>query len=92
MFGTNHANVERYLPFLAEKFKCPELSTAHRLDANTTGILLLSKTPERHAFLTRLFRERKIEKRYWAIVRGVPEPKEGTTLTFKGPNAPGCER
>ena len=54
----------------------PGLMPVHRLDKNTTGILLCAKTEEMHNKLTNLFRERKIEKRYWAILNGTPDPEE----------------
>ena len=36
-----------------------------------------AKTKEMHERLTDLFRRREIDKRYWAIVKGVPEPRQG---------------
>ena len=56
--------------------KWPGLLPVHRLDKNTTGILLCAKTEEMHNKLTNLFRERKIEKRYWAILNGTPDTEE----------------
>ena len=54
----------------------PGLMPVHRLDKNTTGILLCAKTKEMHNKLTNLFREQKIEKRYWAILNGTPDLDE----------------
>lgn len=45
----------------------------HRLDAGTTGILLLVKSPGAIHPYTRLFAGRRVEKRYLAVVRGVPQ-------------------
>lgn len=45
----------------------------HRLDAGTTGILLLVKSPGAIHPYTRLFAGRCVEKRYLAVVRGVPD-------------------
>ncbi len=47
----------------------------HRLDKDTSGVLLAAKTPQAHQQLVRLFAERKIEKKYLAICVGTP--KEG---------------
>jgi len=47
------------------------------LDKCTTGVVLYAKTQVMHSKLVRLFRERKIEKRYWAILNGTPNPAEG---------------
>ncbi|MBL6456532.1 RluA family pseudouridine synthase [Belnapia sp. T6] len=44
----------------------------HRLDRDTSGVLLLARTPAAAAFLAREFRGRGVEKTYWAVV--VPQP------------------
>ena len=49
----------------------------HRLDRDTTGVLLLARTPGTAAKLAALFRGRDIEKTYWAVVAGRPVPTEG---------------
>lgn len=43
---------------------------AHRLDRKTSGVLLFSKNKETNSIIQQLFRERKINKSYTAIVRG----------------------
>lgn len=48
------------------------LVLVHRLDKDTTGVLLLARTPEAGAALVRAFRERRVEKTYLALVRGRP--------------------
>jgi 23S rRNA pseudouridine1911/1915/1917 synthase len=50
----------------------------HRLDAETTGVLLLAKSPGAVAAYSELFESREMEKRYLAIVRGVPVEREWT--------------
>jgi 23S rRNA pseudouridine1911/1915/1917 synthase len=45
----------------------------HRLDRNTTGIMLVAKSDEAHWRLARQFENRTIQKTYMAIVHGVPE-------------------
>jgi 23S rRNA pseudouridine955/2504/2580 synthase len=49
----------------------------HRLDRDTSGVLLLARTPGMAAKLAALFRGRDIEKTYWAVVVGRPLPVEG---------------
>jgi 23S rRNA pseudouridine955/2504/2580 synthase len=49
----------------------------HRLDRDTSGVLLLARTPGTAAKLAALFRGREIEKTYWAVVVGRPLPVEG---------------
>jgi 23S rRNA pseudouridine1911/1915/1917 synthase len=45
----------------------------HRLDRNTTGIMLVAKSDEAHWRIARQFENRTIQKTYMAIVHGVPE-------------------
>ncbi|MBI5619776.1 RluA family pseudouridine synthase [Candidatus Gottesmanbacteria bacterium] len=49
----------------------------HRIDKETSGILLIAKIPQAFIDLQRQFKERRIKKTYLAIVHGVLEPKEG---------------
>jgi 23S rRNA pseudouridine955/2504/2580 synthase len=49
----------------------------HRLDRDTTGALLLARTPGTAGKLAALFRGRDIDKTYWAVVAGRPAPVEG---------------
>lgn len=50
----------------------------HRLDKDTSGVLVLGKTAKAAAELTAAFRKRETEKLYWAIVVGCPEVPDGT--------------
>lgn len=49
----------------------------HRLDKETSGLLLVAKTKEAFEGLQRAFKERKVHKTYSALVHGIVEPKEG---------------
>lgn len=50
----------------------------HRLDKDTSGVLLLARTPRVARRLAEAFRHRLTRKIYWAIVAGVPSPAMGT--------------
>lgn len=50
----------------------------HRLDKDTSGILLMARTRKIAAALGDAFRAREARKIYWAAVAGVPEPRMGT--------------
>lgn len=52
--------------------------TVHRLDKDTSGIIIFAKTEEAHKYFSRLFEERKIEKYYQGLVLGSPAEKKGT--------------
>lgn len=56
----------------------------HRLDKETSGILLVAKTKEAFENLQAQFKERKVEKTYTALVHGLVEPKEGTVEATVG--------
>ena len=51
---------------------------AHRLDADTSGVLVLGRHPKALSKLGRLFAGRGTDKTYWAIVRGAPPADDGT--------------
>lgn len=50
----------------------------HRLDKDTSGLLVVAKNDKSHRILSEYFREKDIERTYWAIVWGTPDDKEGT--------------
>lgn len=52
----------------------------HRLDLNTSGVLVIAKTPKAAGYLSKLFRERKVKKEYVALVHGKFDQKEGEIL------------
>jgi 23S rRNA pseudouridine1911/1915/1917 synthase len=61
---------------------CPEKTladfgfVAHRLDRDTSGVMILAKTEEVQKFLKRQFQDRKVHKTYYAIVSGRPKLDE----------------
>ena len=50
----------------------------HRLDANTTGAMVVAKSEHAYSQLKRAFKERTVDKRYHALVQGHPDPSRGT--------------
>ncbi|GAA3851640.1 RluA family pseudouridine synthase [[Pseudomonas] carboxydohydrogena] len=54
----------------------------HRLDRETSGCLLIAKTRFAASVLTGSFRHRSARKIYWALVAGVPKPKQGRISTY----------
>ncbi|MCH8244549.1 RluA family pseudouridine synthase [Patescibacteria group bacterium] len=61
---------------------------AHRLDKDTSGVLLVAKNQETLDFLQQQFKERKVQKTYLCLVEGSMDQKEGTieTLLSRSPN------
>jgi len=50
----------------------------HRLDRETSGVLVFAKTPEAHEFLKQAFKDRLAKKTYLAFTYGVPKERKGT--------------
>jgi len=68
-------HIDRLLSAWGEGVDRPKL--VHRLDRDTSGVLLLGKTPAAAARLSGAFAKRRAQKTYWAIVAGAPKPAEG---------------
>ncbi|MGI9357514.1 MAG: RluA family pseudouridine synthase [Rhizobiaceae bacterium] len=54
----------------------------HRLDRDTSGVLVVARTRGAAAALTGSFRHRDTQKTYWALLRGVPRQREGRISTY----------
>ncbi|MEP6599728.1 MAG: RluA family pseudouridine synthase [Actinomycetota bacterium] len=50
----------------------------HRLDAGTTGVMVIAASEHAYSVLKRAFRERTVDKRYAALVQGHPDPTRGS--------------
>src|SRR5450755_1376085 len=60
---------------LVEKYT--GIFTVHRLDRETSGVIVFAKTAEAHQYLSVIFQERQVEKMYYGIVWGVPSSLSG---------------
>jgi 23S rRNA pseudouridine1911/1915/1917 synthase len=67
---------------LGERGEALRPGIVHRLDKDTSGVIIMAKHPEAQAFLAAQFKERLARKRYLAITRGLPPESEGSV---KGP-------
>jgi len=56
----------------------------HRIDKDTSGLLVVAKTDQAHEGLARQFKDHSIARRYLAIVNGRPAPPAGTVDTWIG--------
>tara|TARA_A100001015_G_C14986417_1_gene711741 strand:- start:756 stop:1673 length:918 start_codon:yes stop_codon:yes gene_type:complete len=61
------ANLGQTKPFLV-----------HRLDKDTSGLLLVAKNEKMYSYLTEIQKKRKIKKHYLAVIKGVPDKKHAT--------------
>src|SRR5262245_19987532 len=50
----------------------------HRLDATTSGLMVLAKSEQAYSVLKHAFRDREVDKTYHALVQGHPDPLRGT--------------
>lgn len=58
------------------------IAPCHRLDRNTTGLVLFAKNEEALNILLEKFKNREIEKHYKALVYGIPRKKENTLTAY----------
>lgn len=54
----------------------------HRIDKDTSGCLLIAKTRLAASVMAKSFRSREARKVYWALVPGVPKPRQGRISTY----------
>jgi 23S rRNA pseudouridine1911/1915/1917 synthase len=64
----------------------PKPLVCHRLDRDTSGCLVLAKTPEAARPILEAFRERTVSKTYLALVLGAPQPPSGEVLFQVAPD------
>jgi len=70
-----YAHVDGLLDAYVDEGPRPRL--VHRLDKDTSGVLLIARTPGSAAFFSKRFSGRSARKIYWALVIGVPEISDG---------------
>lgn len=88
--ATLDQSVRHVVPCLDEYFaekgaKRRKLILIHRLDKETSGVLLLADDPKVATWLTDAFRERTVKKTYWAVIHGIPKE---TAFTERSPLSP----
>lgn len=90
--------------YLKEKYRKPGevfLGIVHRLDRPVGGVLVFARTSKAASRLGEQFRSRAVDKVYWAVVEGAPEPPEGRMEDWlrrdhmrsrvSAPDAPGAQ-
>lgn len=73
-------HLDRLLDAFGEGLERPRL--VHRLDKDTSGVLVVGKSPAATARLAKAFQSHKTKKTYWAIAIGVPKPHLGEVKGF----------
>ena len=65
-------------PFIASGTESPRAGIVHRLDKDTSGLLIVAKNNDSFYYLNSLFQNHKIQKHYYALVYGRPKEGHGT--------------
>src|SRR5690606_16507957 len=79
------SGVSRHVDDMLEAWRNPKGEKprlVHRLDRDTSGVLVVARTRFAAMKLAEAFRQRETEKIYWALVKGVPVPREGRISTW----------
>jgi 23S rRNA pseudouridine1911/1915/1917 synthase len=63
---------------LRERYPSERLQICHRIDRETSGVLLIARTAPAASYLKQAFAQRQVKKTYLALVRGVPTEPAGT--------------
>jgi 23S rRNA pseudouridine1911/1915/1917 synthase len=74
---------EKVKKYIARKYKKPNgafLGVVHRLDRPVSGVILFAKTSKALDRINLLFKNREMQKTYYAVVRKRPEPPEGNLV------------
>lgn len=74
--GEVEHHIDAYFPLLARNETAPRL--IHRLDRDTSGLLLAARSAEAVRRLGKSFKDRRVGKTYWAATLGTPDDNEGT--------------
>ncbi len=67
--------------YIKEKYSKPGevfLGVVHRLDRPVSGVVVFARTSKALARMNELFREKRVQKKYWCIVKELPDPEEAT--------------
>src|SRR3989338_5361733 len=65
-------------PFIASGTKVPRAGIVHRLDKETSGLLLIAKSDKSFYYFKDLFQTKRIKKHYLALIHGKPKEPKGT--------------
>lgn len=71
--------------FIKEKYNKPGevfLGTIHRIDRPVSGVVIFAKTSKALERLNKMFKEKNVQKTYWAIVKNKPEKMEDKLIHY----------
>jgi 23S rRNA pseudouridine1911/1915/1917 synthase len=79
-------SVKAYIKQKYNKLGNVFLGVAHRLDRPVSGVLVFARTSKALERLAKMFREKEMQKTYWAIVERAPELEQGTLTDYIAKN------
>jgi len=71
--------------YIKSKYQKPGsafLGVVHRIDRPVTGVVLFARTSKALERMNEMFREKKIQKTYWAVVKNPPPDESGTLIHY----------
>ncbi len=71
--------------YIKEKYKKPGdvfLGVIHRIDRPTSGVLLFARTSKALERMNKQFKEKKVQKTYWAITKNAPSEEKGSLHNY----------
>jgi 23S rRNA pseudouridine1911/1915/1917 synthase len=74
--------IKRYLQFSTNSVKEPYLGVPHRLDRPVSGAMVFAKTKPAARHLHEQFQQKKVGKRYWALLAGSVSPASGEWIDW----------
>ena len=80
--GTLYEALQWHLKDPFRPYQKPDLGMIQRLDRGTSGLIVFSIHPKAHKKMTEIFVEHRVEKRYLALVAGVPDPPQAVIRSF----------
>jgi 23S rRNA pseudouridine1911/1915/1917 synthase len=78
--------IKEYLKKKYNKLGNVYLGTIHRIDRPTSGVLVFAKTSKALSRMNELFRENKIQKTYWAVVKNQTPTTQGSLKNYLSKN------
>ncbi|MDZ4791374.1 MAG: RluA family pseudouridine synthase [Hyphomicrobiales bacterium] len=70
-------HIDGLLAGMEDRFGGDRPRLVHRLDRDTSGVLLVAKSRDMASRLGKMFQTRSMQKIYWAVVQGAPKPAQG---------------
>jgi 23S rRNA pseudouridine1911/1915/1917 synthase len=71
--------------YLKEKYNKPGnvySGVSHRIDRPVSGVVILAKTSKALSRLNQMFRDKQVQKTYWAVVKNLPQEKSGELIHY----------